>query len=546
MSELWKLVLSLSLSGTLLMLLLSAGKHIWKKSFSKTWQYYIWLVVAARLLLPVTAPLNLVGGLMQPVEKLQMQAETGEKGRYGLQEADSGGVREGVFAAPGGNNIPSAEGDIPSFMRQSPGAAWLRTSVPGILLSVIWLATAVILFAHRLWIWRQFCGSLHNSWVPVEDTFILESLERQKAKLGITRQVPVYCNPGISSPMLAGVWKPCIVLPEAKPIEGSTDYILLHELVHLKRHDLLYKWLIQLCICIHWFNPFLRRLETETGAACELACDEAVLKMLDKKQRRSYGDTLLSAMRPHEVQKAPAAMLSEGMEQLKERLGAIMVYRKITAGKKILGCLAAVLIGWCAISAGAYASAKPSWSGAGAAPAAAPTGIKNVREAAAGPGNAAGQEDIAGQEGTGEQEHTAEQADSLGWKEKVTPYIQNTYYEYPYLMEIGWNIPEQKTADYPYSRIIRQTDGTDITCFFNEKTKQYMEDEAVIDSFIRLYPGLQKLGEQSNLAVKTPFFVSIRDVSGKTAAELAEESYYNGSLAENEHWGAFYTDLLEE
>lgn len=80
MSELWKLVLSLSLSGTLLMLLLSAGKHIWKKSFSKTWQYYIWLVVAARLLLPVTAPLNLVGGLMQPVGKLQMQAETGGKG----------------------------------------------------------------------------------------------------------------------------------------------------------------------------------------------------------------------------------------------------------------------------------------------------------------------------------------------------------------------------------------------------------------------------------------------------------------------------------
>ena len=56
--------------------------------------------------------------------------------------------------------------------------------------------------------------------------------------------------------------------------------------------------------------------------------------MLDEKQRRSYGDTLLSAMRPHEVQKAPAAMLlSEGMEQLKERLGAIMVYRKITAEK---------------------------------------------------------------------------------------------------------------------------------------------------------------------------------------------------------------------
>lgn len=521
MSELWKLVLSLSLSGTLLMLLLSAGKHIWNKSFSKTWQYYIWLVVAARLLLPVTSPFNLVGGLMQPVEKLWMETETGEQGGYRLQEAAGSGRQAGGLAATEENNMSVAEvksasavkETIPSFMEQSPIAMWLQTLAFGIWLSVIWLAAAVFLFIHRLWAWRKFCADLRNGWVPVENKAILESLEKQKAKLGITGKVPVYCNPGVSSPMLAGVWKPCIVLPEAEPIQDRTDYVLLHELVHLKRHDLLYKWLVQLCICIHWFNPFLRRLEMETGKACELACDEAVLKMLDKRERRNYGDTLLSAMRPPGEQKAPAAMLSEGKEQLKERLGAIMVYRKVTAGKKILGCLAAVLIGWCAISAGAYASAKPSVSGTAETRAAAHAGTKNVRDAAAEPGKTVGQED------------------SQGWKEKVTPYIQNTYYEYPYLMEIGWNIPEQKMEDFPYSRTVRPADGTFLTCFFSEKTKQYMEDEAVIDSFIHLYPTLQKLGEQSNLAVRTPFIVSIRDVSGITPAELAEESYYDGSLA---------------
>lgn len=557
MSELWKLVLSLALSGTLLMLLLSAGKHIWKKSFSKTWQYYIWLIVAARLLLPVTAPLNLVGGLMQPVEKLWIQTETGEQWTYGQPEAAGVGSRTGVLAAPEANKVPAAEGksasaaqekgspaakensgpavqesrgsgvrgDILTFMEQSPIAIWLQTSVPGFWISVIWLLTAVILFVHRLWTWRQFYASLRNSWVPVENTVILESLERQKARLGITGKVPVYCNPGVSSPMLAGVLKPCIVLPEAEPIQDRTDYVLLHELVHLKKHDLLYKWLVQLCICIHWFNPFLRRLETETGKACELACDEAVLKMLDKKERRNYGDTLLSAMRPTQGQKAPAAMLSEGKEQLKERLGAIMVYRKITTSKKILGCFAAVLIGWCAISTGAYASAKPSVSATAETRAAAPAGTKNLRDAAAEPGNTVGQGETVGQGSTAGQE------DSPGWKEKVTPYIQNTYYEYPYLMEIGWNLPEQKTADFPYNRTIQPADGTELTCFFSEKTKQYMEDEAVMDSFIRLYPTLQKLGQQSGLAVKTPFIVSIRDVSGKTAADLAEESYYDGSLA---------------
>lgn len=558
MSELWKLVLSLSLSGTLLMLLLSAGKHIWNKSFSKTWQYYIWLVVAARLLLPVTSPFNLVGGLMQPVEKLWMETETGEQGGYRLQEAAGSGGQAGGLAATEENNMSAAEiksasaakETIPSFMKQSPIAMWLQTLAPGIWLSVIWLAAAVFLFIHRLWAWRKFCADLRNGWVPVENKAILESLEKQKAKLGITGKVPVYCNPGVSSPMLSGVWKPCIVLPEAEPIQDRTDYVLLHELVHLKRHDLLYKWLVQLCICIHWFNPFLRRLESETGKACELACDEAVLKMLDKRERRNYGDTLLSAMRPPGEQKAPAAMLSEGKEQLKERLGAIMGYRKVTAGKKILGCLAAVLIGWCAISAGAYASAKPSVSGTAETRAAAHTGTKNVRDAAAEPGKTMGQESAAGQGGAAGQEGTAEQGsvagqegttgqgsaagqeDSQEWKEKVTPYIQNTYYEYPYLMEIGWNIPEQKMEDFPYSRTVRPADGTFLTCFFSEKTKQYMEDEAVIDSFIHLYPTLQKLGEQSNLVVRTPFIVSIRDVSGITPAELAEESYYDGSLAD--------------
>lgn len=509
MSELWKLVLSLSLSGTLLMLLLAAGKRLWKNSFSKTWQYYIWLVVAARLLLPVTAPLNLMGDLMQPAEKLWMQAEKEERGTYRLPGAAGPGSQEAEIAVPEGNSRSAAE---------SPIVQRLQTSSPGIWLSMIWLVTALLLFAHKLWAWRQFCTKLRNNRVPVENKVILESLERQKARLGISGKVPVYCNPGISSPMLAGVLKPCIVLPEAEPVQDRTDYILLHELIHLKRHDLLYKWLVQLCICLHWFNPFVRRLEKETGAACELACDEAVLKMLDEKQRRSYGDTLLSAMRPREEQKATAAMLSEGKAQMKERLGAIMGYRKITAGKKMTACLAAVLIGWCAVSAGAYAAAKPFSSVGTKMPAEAPAGTMNVRKADAEPADRAGQEE-------------AEPENRPGWKEKAAPYIQNIYYEYPYLMEIGWNLPQQKTADFTYSRTVRLADGADITCFFSEKTKQFMEEDAVTDTFIRLYPKLQKLGEQSGLAVEAPFIDSIRDVSGKTAAELAQESYYEDSPA---------------
>lgn len=52
MSEVLKAVLSLSLSGTLLILLLFLCKPLFRDRTSRRWQYYIWLIVIARLLLP--------------------------------------------------------------------------------------------------------------------------------------------------------------------------------------------------------------------------------------------------------------------------------------------------------------------------------------------------------------------------------------------------------------------------------------------------------------------------------------------------------------
>ena len=43
MNALWKVFLSMSLSGSLLILVLFLGKHFWKDKISRQWQYYIWL-----------------------------------------------------------------------------------------------------------------------------------------------------------------------------------------------------------------------------------------------------------------------------------------------------------------------------------------------------------------------------------------------------------------------------------------------------------------------------------------------------------------------
>lgn len=91
-----------------------------------------------------------------------------------------------------------------------------------------------------------------------------------------------------------------------------------------------YKWLIQITLCIHWFNPFVYLIARETGRLCELSCDEEVIKKLDEKGKKEYGNTLLNMANTEKKFKNPIASvtLNEGKKLLKERLDKIMVFKK--------------------------------------------------------------------------------------------------------------------------------------------------------------------------------------------------------------------------
>ena len=45
---------------------------------------------------------------------------------------------------------------------------------------------------------------------------------------------------------------------------------------------------------IHWFNPFIYLVRREMNKACELACDESVIKKFDIREMQLYGDTLIA------------------------------------------------------------------------------------------------------------------------------------------------------------------------------------------------------------------------------------------------------------
>lgn len=84
--------------------------------------------------------------------------------------------------------------------------------------------------------------------------------------------------PNLNIPMIFGVFKPRILLPEN--IELSYDeayYIIRHEMTHHFHHDLLLKSLIKFITLIYWWNPFCILLNKQADVIIEMHVDDSLV-----------------------------------------------------------------------------------------------------------------------------------------------------------------------------------------------------------------------------------------------------------------------------
>ena len=341
MNEFIKILLSLSVSGALLLLLILGLKPLYKNKFSKRWQYYIWIVVALRFLLPFTPDTTIIGSLF---EKFDTTAITNE--------------------IPANPNVPvpadtgNSKAEPIQTNRETTTAAMREPVDKYVCLFFIWSALALVLFVRKITVYQGFIQYIKAGNKEVSDIKILNLLSDCEEKLNIKTRVELSCNPLIASPMLIGFFRPRIILPAHEWEDKELSYIFVHELIHYKQRDMFYKWLIQIVVCVHWFNPFVYLLEKEVNKSCELSCDEKVISVLDDTARREYGDILISFLKSNNLYKSSLASvtLTEGAEQLKERLGAIMKFRKKSKVIIAITVIFTVAVCICFFATGAYAA----------------------------------------------------------------------------------------------------------------------------------------------------------------------------------------------
>ncbi len=337
-------ILSLSISGSILALLLLALRPLLKNRVSKAFQYYIWLLVLLRLALP----LSFDGSIMN---RLLAQPET--------QQAAISGAVQPIIPAQGDEQaaVPQIAGTEPNGTGGAESAAapsdFHLWAFLGAHLPEIWLVGAALHFGWFILAYLRFGSRLRKTCVrPHPKDAAVFAWLRGCAK------VKLVCNPYIDTPMMIRLPVPLIVIPQLAFVENGMkpelQHILRHELTHCRRHDLLYKWFVALVSSLHWFNPLMILVRREIGRACELSCDEAVVRSLDLAMRQSYGETLLAIA---SSKRLPAGIVATTMceekRALKERLESIMTYKSKGVLMIALSLGLALLIAGCSVALGA-------------------------------------------------------------------------------------------------------------------------------------------------------------------------------------------------
>ena len=167
-------------------------------------------------------------------------------------------------------------------------------------------------------------------------------------------------SPAAPTPMLVGLLRPRLILPELELSREELEGVLSHELTHWRHRDLWIKWLAALAVCVHWFNPAARLLAERLDRDCELYCDQTVARDWDRPRRARYGELLLRLAAGGRG--TPSAALFSQKQRLEERLTAMMNGK--TYGKKAiaLGAAACLTLALATTALGAYtgpAAEKP-------------------------------------------------------------------------------------------------------------------------------------------------------------------------------------------
>ena len=361
MAQFLKTLLALSLAGTGLALILLLLRRVLGERISSRLVYGLWLLVLLRLILPVPGLLSVPAAAPPAPAPVETPAPKPWDGQY---------IRHyGTDSNPAPGGVSAQETQVFSGGRE-PVVDETKTSAPAsVSRKAEWIALPTWTLLFWLWAMGAACAVGWNLWAYFRyrralSRTLRRTQEQDALCLNALHPRPwpaLYRSDAVTTPLLLGLLRPVIVLPDRAYTPEMLDGILRHELTHYRRGDLAVKWFAAAVFCVHWFNPFVYLFRRELERACELSCDARLLRDMDTEEKQRYGELLLAlaANRPFPHRVVAMSFATEKRD-LKERLIQIMTFRKKGwAGLPLMLLVLALLVG-CAVALGPAAPDDPN------------------------------------------------------------------------------------------------------------------------------------------------------------------------------------------
>lgn len=339
-------VIGMSMSGAVLIITVVLIRFAGRRIFSKSMIFLLWLIVLAKLLVPVSIPLpTSIYNIIPDFESTEVNVGgvSGDGAVEKLPEiADA--VHENLDANDSPHNVPKPEQSIsngvkPNSDQVKPIPESPKFTLRGIL-GIVYVTVTSVLLVLLIMGYAVNYIRLRKA-ETVTDCRVREIAESSRAGKRVRH---VKLN-GRGDAMLFGIFAPRVVLPAdyEKLSEKQLTYVLKHEYAHIERLDNLTNLLMLLALCVHWFNPAVWLGYALFTKDMEYACDEMVLSRLDEAAKREFAETIVffaerGNYRPY------LASVTLGKADIKERLVRIMKFKRSTVLVTLLSVLTVIAV----------------------------------------------------------------------------------------------------------------------------------------------------------------------------------------------------------
>ena len=302
MYEIFYNILYLSIIGSILGIIVLILRKSFDKKISPTWKFAMWFLVILGLIIPF---------------RITIKSENSHKFLISSSIDKIENIKENLITNEIGN-----------------------------IFIYIWITVMCMIFIY--YVITSIIFKIKIGKKEIKDKKILEILEFTKKEMGVKTKVKLLEQNYKKIPCIYGIFRPKILVTKEilKKDDENLKFIFMHELAHLKKHDLILNKILILITTIHWFNPIIWYCFKQIRQDMELKADEMVLNKIKKEEEKTYAKTLVKLLPISEEEKQPIKLLcvTDEKKNMERRIKMIKLSDKFKEYKTLIGITTLLIV----------------------------------------------------------------------------------------------------------------------------------------------------------------------------------------------------------